>query len=162
MELLRTELPRALRRLIRSPWFAAASVLLLALGIGAATAIFSVVTAVLLEPIVPAQEELFVVHEAKPEDATRPNEISLPQFLDWRDQSRSFRTMAAFNPTLARVTLFTKDDPISVQAGQVTPGFFEVLEVEPILGRVFRGGEDEPEASRVVVLSYGFWQEVLS
>ncbi len=156
------DLHQALRRLGKTPGFAVAAVLLLGLGIGASTSIFSVVQAVLLEPIAPDQDRVYVVYERKPKDEVALSEISLPHFFDWREKTTSFEDMAAFNSTNGSFTVFLDtSESISVDTARVSPSFFQTLGITPHLGRGFRPDEDQPESDHVVVLGYGFWQQVL-
>ncbi|MGH9811953.1 MAG: ABC transporter permease, partial [Candidatus Acidiferrales bacterium] len=157
METLWQDLKYGARQLARSPGFTAVAVLTLALGIGANTAIFSVVNAVLLRPL-PFSEpgRLTMVwldnrDEGWPEDLT-----SYPTYLDWRAQSRSFEEMAAFTPSEA--SLSGEGEPERVRSAVVSANYFSVLRVEPMRGRTFRPEEEVPGAERVVVLSAGLWQ----
>ncbi|MFY9528852.1 MAG: ABC transporter permease [Candidatus Acidiferrales bacterium] len=148
------------RVLRKSPGFAAAAVIVLALGIGANTAIFSVVNAVLLRPL-PLQdpERLVVVWHVPPAKSfpgiTRFS-VSPANYLDWQRQNRVFEQLAAFqDPSL---NLTGKAQPEAVTVGTVTGEFFSVLRAGPILGHVFGSDEDQPGHNKVVVLSNAFWQ----
>jgi putative ABC transport system permease protein len=142
------------RRLVRSPGFTAVAVITLGLGIGANSAIFSVVNTVLLRPLPYAESERLVrVFSLR----SVPVEMSGPDFMDIREQAGVFEGLAAYD-TEAR-TLTGAGDAERVAVGAVTPGFFEVLRVRPVLGRTFRLGEMEPGQERVAVLSHGFWLE---
>jgi hypothetical protein len=104
MESLLHEIRHALRRLHGTPGFSILGILLLSLGIGSATAIFSVVEAVLFEPLVPDEERIFVLYERKPSDPVPFSEISLPHFFDWRERNTTFGEMAAFSSANAGYT----------------------------------------------------------
>ncbi len=157
METLWQDLRYGARQLARSPGFTVVAVLTLALGIGANTAIFSVVNAVLLRPLPhPEPERLTMVwldnrNEGWPEDLT-----SYPTYLDWRSQNRSFEDLAAFTPSEA--SLSGDGEPERVRSAVVSASYFSVLRVQPAQGRVFRPEEEVPGAEPVVVLSAGLWQ----
>jgi putative ABC transport system permease protein len=149
----------ALRVLRQNPGFAAAAVLTLALGIGASTAVFSVVNAVLLRPL-PFRDpdRIVMIWETQ---ATRGEDrvvVSDGNFRDWQEQSRSFERMAAFVGDAVRMTV--GGEPVLIQGASVSGGFFTVLGVQPMLGRAFLPGEERTGASRVALLSYGFWQRL--
>jgi predicted permease len=143
------------RMLRKDHSFTAIAVLTLALGIGANTAIFSVVNAVLLRPLpFPQAENLVLVWATS---AERANDVaSYPDFEEWKAHGRSFENMAAF--TTRSVILEGSDQSESVPAVQATPGFFETLRIQPALGRVFRPEEAEAGAAHVALLSDGAWK----
>jgi putative ABC transport system permease protein len=147
----------AVRTLAHSPGFTLAALLALALGIGANTAVFSVVNAVLLRPLPFADpDRLVMVFNYTPRGAA-----SMADFLDWRARSQSFETIAVFevNPfTNSRFTWTGDGEPEQVVGYRVTAGFFDTLGVRPILGRTFYAGEDEPGRPRAVVLSERLWR----
>nr|MBA3260024.1 ABC transporter permease [Gemmatimonadales bacterium] len=146
----------ALRRLRRTPGFTAAAVLCLALGIGANTAIFSVVNAVLLRPLPFAEPERLVgVWEANPSRNSDRNVVSPANFLDWRAQNTVFEDIAAVYSTTGSITGTGEPEEIAVQAA--TAGLFPVLGLQPMLGRVFTAGEDIPDGPRLAVLSHELW-----
>ena len=148
----------ALRTLGRSPGFAAVAVLTLALGIGANTALFSIVNAVLLHPLpYPHADELVVLHESKQNFPS--GSISYPNFRDWQRDNRTFAAMAVYRSYTFGLTGL--GDAERVRAEFVTSDFFPVLGVKPILGRVFAGKEDDIGAAPVVVVSQGFWTRKL-
>jgi putative ABC transport system permease protein len=145
------------RMLRRSPGFTAAAVLTLGLGIGANTAIFSVVNAVLLRPLpFPRSGDLVMVWATNADNGDTEDVTSYPNFEDWRAGSRSFEHLAAF--TTRGMTLSGSDQAEQVGAVQTTPGFFETLGVAPALGRTFRPEEAEEGGPRVAVLSDGSWK----
>jgi putative ABC transport system permease protein len=147
----------ALRMLRKNPGFAAVAILTLALGIGANTAIFSVINAVLLTPS-PYKDpgRLITVWSQNLPKGFTTDLVSAPDFADWRAQSHVFDEMAA--STDAMYTLTGQGQPLAVTAYRFSPEFFHILGVQPLLGRVFLPDEARPGKDRVIVLSYGFWQ----
>ncbi|MCC6859191.1 MAG: ABC transporter permease, partial [Bryobacterales bacterium] len=146
-----------LRFLARSPGFVAFAVVSLALGIGANTAIFAALRALVIQPLpYPGPQGLVKLWESAVWQARATStSVSVPNLRDWREQSRSFEGMAAF--TVEGVNLSHRDSAIRLLASQVEPGVFPILRVEPLAGRVFLPAEGEPGAGGVVVLSYGLW-----
>src|ERR687894_2870310 len=139
----------ALRRLRRAPGFTAAAVLCLGLGIGANTAIFSVVNAVLLRPLPFAEPERLVwLWDTQPQLPTAP--ASLPDFLDWKGQNQSFEHLASFQS--GNMFLDTGDGTRDTPVGLVTPETFALFRVSPILGRTFTDEETLPGRFRVAVI----------
>jgi putative ABC transport system permease protein len=145
----------ALRSLRKSPGFTAVALLTLALGIGANTAIFSLVYAVLLRPL-PYKDagRVVVLHETTPKVGTVS--VSYPNFVDWRSQSRRFSQMAFVHDVDADLGGTIK--PQAVTAEAVSASFLSLLDVRPIAGRDFAASEDEPGTAAVAILSYGLWQ----
>src|SRR5881628_3997171 len=147
----------AVRQLRRNPGFTIVAVLTLALGIGANTAIFSVVNAVLLRPLpFPQAERLVLIWATNERSGNTTDVASYPDFEDWKTQSRSFDAMAAF--TTRGMTIAGADGAEPVAAVQVTPGFFEALGVSPALGRTFRSDEGDIGASHVALLTDSAWK----
>lgn len=144
-----------IRSLVKSPGFAFMAVLTLAIGIGANTAIFTVLNAVLLRPL-PFQEpgRLMIVSENSPQ--FNDMSVAYPNYVDWRAQNSSFTQMALFRSD--DYTLTGDRGPEHVDAREVSAGFFTLLGITPVLGREFRAEEDQPGAAPVVMLSYGLWQ----
>ncbi len=154
MDTLRQDIRYALRSLAKAPGFTAVVLLTLALGIGANTAIFSVVNAVLLRPLPYHQpERMAVVRETYGEGLK--GTVSGPNFVDWRTRNRSFEHLAAYRTRA--LTLLGEDDPEEVAAALVSSNFFQMLGLPPTVGRGFAPGEDEGEGS-VAVISDGFWR----
>ncbi len=153
LETLWQDLRYALRTLRRNPGFALVALITLALGIGANTAIFSVIEAVMLRPL-PYHDSarLFLISD------TPDQECFYKDFTVWKVQSRSFADMAVYfkNSGVSRVTLTGADEPETVAGGFATANFFPLLGVQPILGRVFTA-EEESRRERVVVLGYRLW-----
>ncbi len=145
----------ALRQLRRAPGFAFVAVLTLALGIGAATAVFSVIDAVLLRPLPFAhQERLFFPNTIANAGYTQP--WSYPSYLDARAQLKSFEALAGY--TDSKVNLESPSGPVSLAAVKGTDNFFTALGIHPLLGRTFVAGEDQSGHDTVAVLSYEVWQ----
>jgi len=156
---LRNAFRHALRRLLRRPGSTTAMVLILALGIGVATAVYSVVQRVLLRPIpVRELERLAVAWETDPSEAGSLIEVSYPYFLDWRAQSRSFEDLAAFGSVNWDFEFKGPPRREGVAAAFVSASFFDTLRARPLLGRTFLAADDDPASARAVVLSYALWQ----
>jgi predicted permease len=151
----------ALRQLRKSPGFAAVAVITLALGIGANTAIFSVVNAVLVRPLGFREADRLVriwhVPPAKSFPGLTTFSVSAANYLDWEGQNHVFDRMAIYD--YRGFTLTGGDKPEQVDAVGVSSGFFATLGVQPMLGRVLSPEEDQPGLSHVVVLSHRLWQE---
>ncbi|MEO5721353.1 MAG: ABC transporter permease [Chthoniobacterales bacterium] len=153
----------ALRQLFKSPAFTAVAVLTLALGIGANTAIFSVVNALLLKPLpFPAAQELAAVGMTNPRDGAAPDRLfslSYPDFFDFREQNRTFASLAIYRDRQAALT--SNDGAASVRGQKTSAEFFDVLGVKPSLGRGFNRSDEEAGGGvggYKIVLSYEFWQ----
>jgi predicted permease len=148
------------RALCKSPGFSAVAVLVLALGIGANTAIFSVVNAVLLRPLPFDQPDQLVRLYHVPPQASFPGiplfPVSPANFLDWRSQGQSFDGMSAYG--FGRYTLTGQGQAESIRMVAATHGLFSVLHAEPLLGRVFMESEDQPGREHEVLLSYDLWR----
>jgi putative ABC transport system permease protein len=146
------------RALLKTPLFALIAVATLALGIGASTAIFSVVNSVLLRPLPYTQPERLVqVWETNLKASYNRNVVNPINFLDWTEQNRSFTGLAAIVDTSTKLGL--GHEPLQVPAILVTPHFFPVLGVTPILGRTFVDGDGKEGEEIHVVLRYEFWQQ---
>jgi len=150
----------AVRVLRKNPGFTAVVVLTLALGIGANTAIFSIVNAVLLSPLPYDDADGIVqVWHTPPQDSfpgTTQFSLSPANYLDWRDQNHVFERIAAYDGTTFSFT--GGDRPEAVNAARVAPDVFAVLRAKPLLGRGFTPEEDAPGQGKVAVLGHGFWQ----
>jgi predicted permease len=153
---LRQDVRFALRMLRRAPGFTAVAVATLALGIGANSAIFSVVNGVLLKPL-PFRdaERLYEVRMLYP-DGTAYSGLSAPDFMSLREESRAFERVEAYTGGL--VTLLGTGEPKQVLGMRVSDGFFDLLGLRTVLGRAFLPEENAPGRNRVVVLDHGFWQ----
>jgi predicted permease len=143
------------RMLVKHPGFTTAVVLMLALGIGANAALFSVVNGVLLNPLpLPQPEQLMTLHQSKPNFAT--GAIPYPNFLDWRRENQTFSAMAISRGS--SFSLLGVGEAEQVDGRWVSANFFSMLGVETALGRTFSPGEDEPGVAPVVLISSGLWQ----
>jgi putative ABC transport system permease protein len=146
-----------LRLMAKKPGFTFIGVLALALGIGANTAIFSVVKAVLLSPLPYSHSERLVwIWETNPGSDIKEEAASMPNFNDWRTQSQSFEAMAGFANTA--ITMTGETEPERIAGSVITASFFSVLGVEPLMGRSFTDEENGPKGARVVIISHGLWQ----
>jgi putative ABC transport system permease protein len=139
------------RNLLRTPGFTAVAVVTLALGIGASTAIFSVVNAVLLRPLAYKDPErlVTVLH-----DGTSP--VATANYIDWRDQSRSFEAMGGADYWSPNLT--NSGTPEHLYGLKVTQNLLPLLGIEPLLGRLFAAGEDQPGAEHESILGYKLWE----
>ena len=155
------DLRYAVRQLRNSPGFTAVAVITLALGIGANTAIFSVVNGALLRRLAFREPNRLVhvwhVPPAKSFPGMTTFAVSAANYLDWQSQNQVFENMAIY--TYHVFTLTGGEKPEQVDASAVSSNFFGTLGVQPMLGRVFSTQEDRPGRSNVVVLSHRFWQE---
>src|SRR5215471_12375069 len=157
MENLFHDLRYGFRMLVKNPAFTAVAILTLALGIGANTAIFSVVNAVLLRQLPYADSDrLVAVWEQNISRNRDKNSLSPANFLDWRDQNNCFEQMAGLFDFRTNLTGF--DDPEELAVQVVTPNFFDLLGSRALVGRTFVSEEGERGHDNVVVLSYELWQ----
>src|SRR6185369_4986667 len=157
MDNLIRDLRFALRTMARKPGFTAIAIIIMALGIGANTAIFSLVRAVLLRPLPFANpERLVMVWEDAAYVGFPKNTPAPANYADWKARNEVFEDMAAM--TERDFNLTGDGEPEKVYAYAVTASFFPLLGVEPALGRVFASEDDRPEAGKVVVISYPLWQ----
>ncbi len=146
-----------LRMLLKRPGFTAIAVITLALGVGANTAIFSVVNAVLLRPLpYPEADRLVYIWDSNPSIGYPQFSSSAPNLADWRQQSQSFEYLTAF--TTWSFNLTGRGEPERLQGARVSPEIFPMLGVKPILGRTFLPEEDTLGKHRVVLLSQNLWQ----
>ncbi len=153
---LSNDIRYALRQFRRAPGFAITAILTLALGIGATTAIFSVVNAVLLRPLPFPEPDRIVVPESLSRSGyTQP--ASLLSYRDEREQQHAFTALAGYND-FTSVNLESPHGPVALHATKATDNLFDVFGVAPLLGRTFRAGEDIPGRDDVVVLSHEVWQ----
>jgi putative ABC transport system permease protein len=156
METLTKDIRYAIRSLIRYPAFTLIAVVTLALGIGANTAIFSVVNALLLRSLPFTEpDKLMQVWEISIKQDKRRS-VSYPNFADWRDQNQSFQQMAAYSDRTFNLT--DEAEPERIQGVMVSPAFFPLLDVKPILGRVFLPEEDYPNKVFSAVISERLWR----
>jgi putative ABC transport system permease protein len=156
MDTLIQDVRYGLRGLRRSPGFAVVAVLTLALGIGANTAIFSIIYAVLLRPL-PYQQPGQLVRLYETEAAPGNYPFTGLDFLDWKSQNHSFQDMTLISWTHS-MNLSGKGEPDHVLGTPTEANFFSLLGARPLLGRTWVSGEDEPGHDHEVILSYGLWQ----
>ncbi len=154
------DLRYGLRMLAKNPGFTAVAVLTLALGIGANTAIFSVVNAVLLRPLpFPASDRIMRVVSGRIRDNGADGNVSYPDFLDWRAQNHVFEQMAGFRTD--STTLTGQGEPANLASAVVSADLFSLLRVKPALGRAFLSEEDKPGAAGggdAVILDHRLWE----
>ena len=148
----------AFRVLVKSPGFTLVAVFTLALGIGANTAIFSVVNAVLLRAL-PYEnaERIMMVWRTQPDQGLLEHPVSPANFLDWEEQQTVFEKMAAYEIGV-NFNLTGSGEPERIRGARISAGLFSVLRLKPALGRAFLPEEDLPGGPPVVALSYGLWQ----
>jgi putative ABC transport system permease protein len=148
----------ALRMLLRNPGFTVVAVLTLALGIGANTAIFSVINSVLLHPLpYHDPDNLVMVWESNSQHPNPHNTVSPPNFLDWQSRNTVFSSMAFIFDERGNFT--GNGDPQEVVVQDVSANFFSLLGVDPIIGPGFAPENGQPGHANVVILSYGLWKE---
>ncbi len=151
------DLRYGLRMLWKNPGFTAVAGIALALGIGANSAIFSVVNTILLRPLpYKNPDQLVMVWEENSKQGYPQDTPAAANYIDWRDQNQVFAGIAAM--TEISFNLTGAGDPERIDGQRVSASLFPLLGVEPQLGRAFRPAEDRPGASHVVVMSYGLWQ----
>jgi putative ABC transport system permease protein len=143
------------RMLRKNPGFSAITVLTLALGIGANTAMFSVVDSLLLRPLPYKESDRLVLVWEKPPKGQR-NSASAANFLDWRGQNRVFTNLVGI--TTGSFSLSGKDMPERVDGMRTSWDYFDLLGVSPALGRSFAAEDDRPGAPRVAIIGHGLWQ----
>ena len=155
LETLLSDVRYGVRMMMRSPGFTIVAILTLALGIGANTAIFSVVNGVLLNPLpFPQPEQLVSLSESKPNFAT--GSISYLNFRDWQRNNHTFSSMAISRPISFSLT--GSGEAEQLQAELLSSDYFSLLGVKPVLGRMFAPGEDEVGAAPIVLISAGLWK----
>ena len=155
METLIKDLRFGIRSLAKRPGFTAIAVLTLALGIGASTAIFSVVDGVLLRSLpYPDSDQIVQLREVNERGARMP--FAEPNFLDVRARSHSFQGVAQYAGELTTIT--GASEPVRAAEYTVSADFFNVLGVKPLLGRTFAPDESKAGGAPVAIVSYGFWQ----
>lgn len=155
---LRQDVRFAFRTLRRSPGFTAAAVLVLGLGIGANTAMFSVIDGVLLKPL-PFRDghELMLVQHQAPAANVADAAVSINELYDYRQRLRTIRDLVEYHSM--SFTLLNQGDPDRVDTGVVSANFFDMLGIAPARGRTFREGDDRLGAEKVLVLSHRYWKQ---
>jgi len=157
MELLFNDVRYAIRSIIQRPGFAAIAVATLALGIGANSAIFSTIHALLLNPLPFAQQDRVVaIWDKNPSRGVEHNEVAMANYLDWRAQSHSFEQLALERWWSTNLT--ASDTPERVQGFLVTANFLDALGVKPVKGRNFAEEENQPGKDAVAIITYSLWQ----
>ena len=159
MENLLADVRHSLRVLIKSPGFTLIAILALALGIGANTAIFSVIDQVLLSPL-PFKDSERIMSVQRKFTNGNGESISIPKFMAWK-QCQAFQSFAAYDFGSVSMNLGTGDRPNPVNGLRVTSDFFNVFGVSPVIGRAFTPQEDMPNAGKYTVLTYNLWKNRL-
>jgi predicted permease len=155
LETLWSDMRYGVRMMARAPGFTIVAILTLALGIGANTAIFSVVNGVLLNPLpFPQPEQLVTLSESKPNFAT--GSISYLNFRDWQRNNHTFSAMAISRPISFSLT--GSGEAEQLRANLLSSDYFSLLSVKPVIGRLFAPGEDEVGAAPIVLISAGLWK----
>jgi putative ABC transport system permease protein len=158
VELIRCDLRYAFRTLIRNPAFTLIAVFTMAVGIGATTAIFSIVDSVLLRPLPFSDPDaLVLVSQANRQTRESSGDATPANFLDWRSRNRTFAGLSAYRN--AGYTLSSGGRPDRVAGAMVNSSFFDVLGVKPILGRGFQPGDEGQGAARVAIVSAALWKQ---
>src|SRR5689334_14695260 len=158
MDTLIKDIRVGIRSLLKRPGFTLISILTLALGIGASTAILSVIDGVLLRPLpYPHAEQLVQLREVNERGGRMA--FAEPNFLDVRSRNRVFAGVAQYNSSLTTVN--GASEPVRAVTSAVSADFFKVLGVTPIVGRVFTTDESRAGGVPAAVVSYGFWQRLL-
>lgn len=154
VESVAQDLRFALRQLRKNPGFALTAILMLALGIGASTAIFGFVDAALIEPLPYAQPNRLVDVDESTAAFPRSN-LSRADYEDWKRMNTSLESLEVYTGAGYLLRIGSVSEP--VPAARVSDGFFQTLGVQPVLGRDFRPGEDKPGGAKIAILSYGAW-----
>src|ERR1700756_5793842 len=151
------DLKFALRQLVNNPAFSAIAILTLALGIGANTAIFSIVNAVLLRPLpYPDADRIMVLNESS--GPGQDYSVALPDYFDWQKDNTVFEHLAATHKESRNLSGIPGRDPERISGAAVTRNFFNVIGLAPEIGRIFSEEEDKPGAAPVVVISDRLWR----
>jgi putative ABC transport system permease protein len=157
MQTLIKDIRYGIRSLLKTPAFTAIAIVTLALGIGANTAMFSVINAVLLRPLPYNQpDRLVTIWEESPQRGLYEMPISLANMRDWIDQNHTFDQISAY--TFTNLNLTGAGEPARLSAVRTSANLFPLVGATPLLGRVFLPEEDREGANRVVILSHGVWQ----
>ncbi|MGH9687379.1 MAG: ADOP family duplicated permease, partial [Candidatus Acidiferrales bacterium] len=159
LESLMQDVRFGLRMLRKNPGFTAVAVLTLALGIGANTAIFSVVSKVLIDPMpYPHADRIVTLRRTVPQNSNFYITSSIPEFMVWRRQSRVFQSTALFDSGPSGLNVTGGNRPEQVPGIRASAGYFKVFEVPMALGRAYTAEEDKPGGPNVAVISYGLWR----
>jgi predicted permease len=157
LETFSHDIRHGLRLLRKAPGFTSIAILTLALGIGANTAIFTVVNSVLLRPLPYRDADRLMILTEKT-DRPQPSSLSYLNFKDWREQNRSFSALSIFRDPVT-YNLLTSDGPTVITARMVSGDFFSTLGVTPLVGRDFSPSDDRQGAAPTAILSYAAWQD---
>src|SRR5437899_7503000 len=151
----------ALRQLIKNPAFSTVAVLTLALGIGANTAIFSIVNAVLLRPLpYPDADRIMVLNESS--GPGQDYSVALPDYFDWRNDNTFFEHLAATHKESRNLSGIPGREPERISCASVTRNFFNIISLPPEIGRTFSEDEDKVGAPPVVIISDRLWQRAFN
>jgi putative ABC transport system permease protein len=157
MDSLLKDIRYGVRSLMKRPALAFVAIFTLAVGIGANSAIFSAVNALLIDPLrFPEPDRILAIWETQPSRGVVRNEASMANYLDWRSQNQTFEKMGLYRWWSASLTGL--DTPERIQGFLVTGNFLDVLGVKPALGRGFADDEDQPGKDSVAILTHGLWQ----
>src|SRR6266702_1679844 len=157
MDSLLRDLKFSVRSLLKRPALTIIAIVTLDIGIGANSAIFSVVNALLLKPLpFPDPDRIVALWEKVPSRGVERNEVTVANYLDWRAQNRTFEQLGIYRWWSTNLT--GANSPERVQGFQVTPNFLDIVGVKPLLGRGFSGEEDQPGKDAVALLTYSLWQ----
>ena len=154
---MKDQLKHVLRRLMRSPMFTIVTLITVGVGVGANTAIFSVINGILLKPLpYPNSERLVSVGQSAPSLNLPDMSLAPADYFNFREENRTFEDFGAW--TGDSVTVTGTSIPEQLQGVSVTQGTLNALGIQPVLGRVFNASDDRPEGPKTVLLSYGYWQ----
>jgi len=157
MESLLSDVRYAVRNLIKRPGFTAIAVITLALGVGANSAIFSTINALLIKPLpIPEQDRVIAIWDKAPSRGIEHNEVAMANYLDWRTQNKSFEHLALERWWSTNIT--GGDTPERIQGFLVTANFLDVIGVKPIKGRNFSEEENQPGKDAVAIITFSLWQ----
>jgi putative ABC transport system permease protein len=161
MDTLLADLRFSFRTLLKSPGFTLAAILMLALGIGANTAVFSAIDTVLLRPApYKNSSRVVMVSEKRVKEGAMDSPVAPADFFDWRSQTKTLDHLAAFDHDQFNLT--GNGAPVRLRGARVTSGFFEALGVQPALGRTFRKSEEQAGADRSILLSHELWKSIFN
>ena len=157
MDSLLRDLKFSARALLKRPALTIIAIVTLAIGIGANSAIFSFVNALLLKPLpFPDPERVVALWDKVPSRGVERNEVTVANYLDWRAQNKTFEQLGLYRWWSTNLT--GSDSPERVQGFQVTPNFLDIVGVKPLMGRNFSAEEEQPGKEAVALLTYSLWQ----
>src|SRR6185369_6570180 len=157
METLIKDVRFAVRSFLKRPGFLVIAIATLALGIGATTAMFTVVNSMLLRPLpFPEPQQIVLLFGINPRQGITESNVSVPDIADWQQQTRSFQQIAAFFS--GGLFLTVGDDTERVRGTSVSTEFFPLFKTNPIYGRTLQPADMQESSEQVVVISYGLWQ----